>query len=205
MKLLIGSKNEGKVKEFEQLLVKFFPSDIQYSSLTSYPLIHDVLENGKSFLENSTIKAKKIFQQVSIATLCDDSGLVIDALHGEPGIYSARYPMRVFGRDASMQETMQYIIDRLKDIPTQQRSARFMCALAFINSKGNLFTAQGVLEGTIACELKGEHGFGYDPIFIPKGYTTTLAMLSEEEKNTISHRYHALHALFTQMPREECI
>ena len=199
MELLIGTTNEGKVKEFRRLLMNFLPQCTHISSLTLYPFIHEILENGKSFLENSIIKAKNIFQQTNTPTLCDDSGLVIDALNGEPGIYSARYPLILFGKDASLQKTMHYILQKLNTIPHEQRSARFICAIALINSKGTLFTAQGILEGSIAYTLEGNNGFGYDPIFIPQGYSQSLATLHEEEKNTISHRYKALQTLFTQV------
>ena len=205
MELLIGTTNEGKVKEFRTLLMNFLPTNILISSLTLYPCIHEISEDGKSFLENSIIKAKNIFQQINKPVLCDDSGLVIDALDGEPGIYSARYPSRIFGRDASFRETMEYIVQKLTAVPYEERTARFVCALAFINSKGTLLTAEGTLEGYIANNIEGIHGFGYDPIFIPQGYNTSLATLSDEEKNTISHRYNALNALFAQFSSDNYI
>lgn len=203
MELLIGSTNEGKVKEFSRLVMNFLPVSTKISSLTSYPLIHDIRENGKSFLENSIIKAKSIFEQYTIPTLSDDSGLIIDALNGEPGIYSARYPSIIFGREASFQEVMEYIIQKVKHVPYELRTARFVCAVAFINSKGKLFTAEGILEGYIADKIEGKNGFGYDPIFIPQQYNKTLALCSEEEKNKISHRYAAVQSLFTQMNSDD--
>lgn len=200
MELLLATTNEGKIKEFSQLLKNFLSNSTTFSSLISYPFIHDISENGKSFLDNSLIKAKNVFQQIQKPTLSDDSGLVIDALNGNPGIYSARYGSQIFKRKTTMNEVMEYILQQLSDIPLEKRSARFVCAVTFINTNGTIFSAAGFLEGSIAFTIQGEKGFGYDPIFIPNGYHNSLAMLSFEEKNTISHRFNALHALFKKIP-----
>ena len=151
-----------------------------------------ILEDGKSFAENAMIKARAVasFAKGAIV-LADDSGLEIDHLGGEPGIYSARY----LGEDTSYHIKNQNLIDRLVGVRDPERSARFVCAIACVLPDGTSFTKEAAIEGFIGYEEKGENGFGYDPIFMVPQYGRSTAELSEEEKNQISHRGKALRAV----------
>lgn len=149
--------------------------------------LEGIVENGKSFRENSLIKARHIFERTGLPTIADDSGISIDALRGLPGIYSAR-----FLGDTPYEITNQVIIDALEGLKGEERSARFICCICVVTKCGE-YTFEGVLEGRIANEIKGSNGFGYDPIFSVGEKTT--AELSDEEKDEISHRGRALKKL----------
>jgi XTP/dITP diphosphohydrolase len=149
-------------------------------------------ENGTTFAENAVIKAKDIAVKVPDAiVMADDSGLVVDALNGEPGIYSARY----MGEDTSYRIKNANIIERLDGVPVEGRTARFACAIAAVLPDGRVFTTEGTIEGYIGYEERGNGGFGYDPIFMVPEYGCSTAELSEEAKNAISHRGKALEAM----------
>lgn len=151
-----------------------------------------ILEDGKSFAENAAIKAKAVaaFAKGAVV-MADDSGLEIDYLNKEPGIYSARY----LGEDTSYHVKNQNLIERLAGVPEKERTARFVCAIACVLPNGRLFIKEATIEGWIGCEERGENGFGYDPIFMVPEYGKSTAELSEEEKNAISHRGKALRAV----------
>ena len=149
------------------------------------------MEDGKSFEENAVIKAKAICEMTKEVVLADDSGLEIDYLNGEPGIYSARY----MGEDTSYRIKNQNLIDRLEGVPDEKRTARFVCVIAAAYPDGTVKTARGTMEGMIGYEERGENGFGYDPIFFLPEYGCSSAELSMEEKNKISHRGKALRAI----------
>ena len=151
----------------------------------------DIVEDGKSFEENAVIKAKTICELTHEVVLADDSGLEIDYLNGEPGIYSARY----MGEDTSYRIKNQNLIDRLEGVPDEKRTARFVCVIAAAYPDGTVKTARGTMEGIIGYEERGENGFGYDPIFFLPEYGCSSAELSMEEKNKISHRGKALRAI----------
>ena len=151
----------------------------------------DIEENGATFEENSLIKAREVSKLTGLPAMADDSGLEVDYLNGEPGIYSARY----LGRDTDYNYKNNYIIEKLKNAKDEERSARFVCVISLVLPDGREFIKKGVMEGRIAYEIKGENGFGYDPVFYLPEYGMTSAELSGEEKNKISHRGKALRAM----------
>ncbi|UOQ93931.1 XTP/dITP diphosphatase [Halobacillus shinanisalinarum] len=184
--LVIATKNAGKVTEFREMFSKY---QISVKSLLDFDQrIDDIAENGVTFEENATIKAEAIAAKFEIPVVADDSGLEIDALDGAPGIYSARYA----GEDKNDQKNLEKALRELDGVPDEQRTARFVCAVAVARPGRNTFTVRGTCEGTIARQPKGEGGFGYDPIFVPLHSDRTMAEHTSEEKNSISHRKHAI-------------
>lgn len=185
-KLIIATKNEGKVREFREMFSKY---GIEVQSLLDFDEpIEDIEETGTTFTENATIKAEAISKQFNTPVLADDSGLEVDALDGEPGVYSARYA----GLDKNDQRNLEKVLENLKGVQAPRRTARFVCAIAVSRPGQETFVKMGTCEGRIANEPNGERGFGYDPIFIPKGSDMTLAEYTSAEKNAISHRHHAI-------------
>ena len=161
------------------------------ASMKEMNITADIEENGATFEENSLIKARAVSKLTGLPALADDSGLEVDYLNGEPGIYSARY----LGRDTDYDYKNNYIIDKLKEAKGEERSARFVCVISLVLPDGREFVKKGVMEGRIGYEIKGENGFGYDPIFFLPEYGKTSAEISAEEKNKISHRGKALSAM----------
>ncbi len=187
--LIIASQNEGKIKEFRTL---FQSLNIEVLSLNDvFTSIPEVVEDGDTFEANARKKAETILELVHRPVIADDSGLVIDALEGRPGVYSARYA----GEPSDDRRNYEKVLKEMEGIPQEKRSARFVAVLALArpNEKTEFF--HGTCEGSIAFEAKGSHGFGYDPIFLPQGESRTMAELSEEEKHAISHRGMALRKL----------
>ena len=187
-KIVFATTNEGKVKEIKEIL-KDFP--IEVVSMKEMGITADIEENGTTFEENSLIKARALAKLTGLPALADDSGLEVDYLNGEPGIYSARY----LGRDTDYDYKNNYIIDKLSGAKGEERSARFVCVISLVLPDGREFVERGVVEGLIGYEQKGENGFGYDPIFYLHEYGKTSAELPPEEKNRISHRGKALTAM----------
>ena len=187
-KIIFATGNEGKIKEIKMI---FEDTQWEVLSMKDVGIQVDVEENGNSFEENAIIKAKAIAKYCKEIVLADDSGLVIDALNGEPGIYSARY----MGEDTSYVIKNENILDRMKDFKDEKRSARFVCAVAAAFPDGQVITTQGVMEGEIAQCSSGENGFGYDPIFYLPQYQSTSAELDPKTKNQISHRGKALEEM----------
>ena len=187
-KIVFATANEGKVKEIKEIL-KDFP--IEVVSMKEMGITADIEENGTTFEENSLIKARALVKLTGLPALADDSGLEVDYLNGEPGIYSARY----LGRDTDYDYKNNYIIDKLSGAKGEERSARFVCVISLVLPDGREFVERGVVEGLIGYEQKGENGFGYDPIFYLPEYGKTSAELPPEEKNRISHRGKALTAM----------
>ena len=187
-KIVFATTNEGKVKEIKEIL-KDFP--IEVVSMKEMGITVDIEENGTTFEENSLIKARALAKLTGLPALADDSGLEVDYLNGEPGIYSARY----LGRDTDYDYKNNYIIDKLSGAKGEDRSARFVCVISLVLPDGREFVERGVVEGLIGYEQKGENGFGYDPIFYLPEYGKTSAELPPEEKNKISHRGKALTAM----------
>ncbi len=172
--------------DFNQLLSKY---GIETMSLLDFDQpIADIEETGTTFSENAAIKAETIANQFNLPVLADDSGLVVDYLDGRPGVYSARYA----GEDKNDQANYQKVLQELEDIPQEDRTARFVCVLALARPNESTVFKEGTCEGTIADEPKGENGFGYDPIFYPINVDRTLAEMTTEEKNSISHRKNAM-------------
>ena len=187
-KVIFATGNEGKMKEIREILGDL---DIQLLSLKDAGITADIEENGISFEENAVIKATAIRDLTGEIVLADDSGLEIDYLNKEPGIYSARY----MGEDTSYHIKNANLIERLNGVPDEKRTARFVCAIAAAFPDGTVRTVRAAMEGRIGYEEKGENGFGYDPIFYLPEYGCSSAELSMEEKNKISHRGKALRAI----------
>ena len=195
MKVIVATGNKDKVKEIREILSDM---DALVVTMKDAGLSAEPEENGSTFLENAVIKAKAVAGKAAKSSdwkdavvMADDSGLVIDALNGEPGIYSARY----MGHDTSYREKNANLIERLDNVPEEERSARFVCAVAAVCPGGKILTAEAAMEGRIAYEEHGQGGFGYDPIFYLPEFDRTSAELSLEEKNSISHRGKALRMM----------
>ena len=187
-RIIFATGNEGKMKEVRMILEDL---GLPVLSLKDAGITADVEENGTTFEENAQIKAKAIMEMTGALVLADDSGLEVDALDKEPGIYSARY----MGHDTSYHIKNQNIIDRLEGKVGEERSARFVCAIAAAFPDGRVLITRGTMEGRIGYEEKGENGFGYDPIFYLPEYQCYSAELSLEEKNKLSHRGKALRLM----------
>lgn len=186
MQIVLASSNKHKVQEINEITSKICDG-IEFV-LPSGDF--DPVENGKTFEENSYIKAIEAWKISQSWVLADDSGLCIDALGGKPGIYSARYAETPALR-------IERVLAEMKGISSQKRSAHFTCAMTLINPKGEVaYKTEGICEGSIVESARGVNGFGYDPIFLVKGDTRTMAELSEEEKNEVSHRSVALRRVF---------
>lgn len=184
-KIIFATGNENKLKEIRAILNK---PDIEIISMREAGITDDIEENGSTFSENSLIKARAVSERTGFPAMADDSGLEVDYLNGEPGIYSARY----LGRDTGHDKKNAYILEKLSGVKDEERGARFVCAVSLVLPDGREFVRMGVMEGRIAYEAKGSNGFGYDPIFFLPEYGKTSAELLPEEKNRISHRGKAL-------------
>ena len=191
-KIIFATGNEGKMKEIRMIL-----SDLQIPvlSMKEAGIVVDIVEDGTTFEENAVIKAQEIAKYVkkeeNVVVLADDSGLEIDYLNKEPGIYSARY----MGEDTSYTIKNANLIERLDGVPDEKRTARFVCVIAAALPDGNSMITRGTIEGIIGYEERGENGFGYDPIFYLPEYQCYSAELAPEEKNKISHRGKALRLM----------
>ena len=184
--LLVATGNAGKLREIRALLDDL---PITLVSLADFPTIEAVAETGSTFVENAALKALGYARQAGVFTLADDSGLEIDALEGAPGVRSARY----LGDHASYADRMNALLTALKAANDVARTARFVCALAIASDKQEmLYTTEGTCEGRIAGSPRGTGGFGYDPVFLPEGFTQTFGELSADIKSGISHRGRAL-------------
>ena len=194
-KLVLATQNIGKIKEFERLLAEF-ASDIQVLGLRDFPDMPDIPETGESFIENSLLKARGISKFTNLPALADDSGLCIDYLNGDPGIYSARWS-GVHGDDAA---NISKVLLQLEGVSLNDRSAHFKCEVALVfpdghKHQGREFTESGKLSGVITLSPRGTAGFGYDPIFQPDGAELTLGEFAHGEKDKISHRGIAMRAI----------
>jgi XTP/dITP diphosphohydrolase len=187
-KLLIATRNPGKLREYEQLLAGV---PVKLTDLNVEEVSDDIAETGETFADNAMHKAQEYACVSGLLTLADDSGLEVDALDGEPGVHSARYA----GPDATDEERYQLLLDRMRDVPSEKRGARFRCVIAVAEPEGRVWTAEGTCEGVIAFAPKGEHGFGYDPVFYLPEYQKTMAQLPPEVKNRISHRARAVQGI----------
>ena len=188
MKIVFASRNEGKVKEIKSMLQG---TEIELVSLNSYPDLPEVVEDGRSFLENALKKAKVISELTGEAVLADDSGLQVDFLKGEPGIYSSRYA----GDRATDKENNVKLLAQLKNVPARKRTASFHCVLVLYKKDGSYDSFHGQWSGQIIDEARGSNGFGYDPIFWVPELNKTAAELPAEIKNKVSHRGQAFAQL----------
>ena len=186
--VIIATKNPGKAREFEHI---FAPRGIAVRTLLDYPEIADVEETGKTFEENAILKAEAVSLILNKMVIGDDSGLIVDALEGRPGIYSARYA----GEPKDDQKNLEKVLGELQGVTEENRTARFYCALAVALPGKETITVAGTCEGRILDEQRGTNGFGYDPVFFVPEKGCTMAELSSDEKNNISHRANALKQL----------
>ena len=197
-RMIFATGNENKMKEIREILGAL---PLEILSMKEAGVSADIVEDGKTFEENALIKARAICKLAGEMVLADDSGLEIDYLNKEPGIYSARY----MGEDTSYHIKNKSLIDRLEGVPDEKRTARFVCAIAAVFPDGKELVVRGTVEGIIGYEEKGENGFGYDPIFYLPERGCTTAELPPEEKNSISHRGNALRLMKDLLEREHLL
>ena len=194
-KIVLATQNSGKIVEFERLLTEFV-SDVQVFGLRDFPDMPDIAETGTSFIENSLLKARGICAFTGLPTLADDSGLCIDYLNGDPGIYSARWS-GIHGDDRA---NIAKVLFQLDGVDMEDRSAHFICEVALVFPQGHKHQGREVIEsgkllGSITLSPRGTAGFGYDPIFQPAGEALTLGEFTHGEKDKISHRGIAMRAI----------
>ncbi len=201
MRIIFATGNEGKMREIRAILGDM---EAGISSMKEAGLALDIAEDGTTFEENARIKARAVAEALAAqgearayVVMADDSGLEIDCLNGEPGVYSARY----LGEETPFSEKSADLLRRLKDVPEEERRARFVCAIAAVFPDGTETAARGTIEGRIGYALRGDNGFGYDPIFYLPEYERTAAELSDEEKNRISHRCRALEQMKAELKK----
>lgn len=183
MEIVVATRNKGKMKE----ILSFGIPSIVFTSLEQFPTIGDIEETGLTFKDNALIKARHVCHATGLPALADDSGLVVDALNGEPGVYSARY-----GNMKTDEERYMLLLQKMKNVPDNKRQARFVCVMALVFPDGREYIEEGVCEGIIAEEPAGDNGFGYDPVFFIPELGKTMAQLPLDVKNAISHRARAL-------------
>ena len=196
-KLLLATRNQGKIVEFRRILDALAPGEIELVGLDQFPELHDVDETGTTFQENALLKAREMSEATGLPAIADDSGLCVDALNGDPGIFSARWA----GKHGDNRANLEKVLDQLQDIPDSQRSAYFICVAALHLPNGDTHCEEGRFHGWILRSPVGENGFGYDPIFRPDGLTISSAQMSAEDKDSMSHRGKALRAIAPHVMR----
>ena len=184
-KIIIASNNAGKLREFRAILEPF---GLEVVSQREAGFCQDVEETGTTFAENAAIKANAVYAAMHCPVIADDSGLMVDALDGAPGVYSHRFA----GEGATDADRNAKLLHELDSIPAEKRTARFVCSLCYLDANGTEKVFSGVCEGVIGTAPRGENGFGYDPLFVPEGYDRSFAQLPMEVKNSMSHRARAL-------------
>lgn len=198
-KIIFATGNQGKMNEIKEIMKDFIArNEITMMSLREAGVDADIVEDGKTFEENAMIKARAIAGITDAVVLADDSGLEVDYLDKAPGIYSARF----LGEDTSYDIKNAYILDKLEGVGDEKRGARFVCAIACVFPDGNEFCVRGTIEGRIAHDIKGENGFGYDPIFYVPEFGCTTAQLPADKKNEVSHRGRALVAMMAELEKK---
>ena len=193
MRVVLASKNAHKLKEISRITEKF---DIELILQSELGLDLDVEENGTTFEENSLIKARAVMEATGLPALADDSGIAVDALNGEPGIYSARY-----GFDDSLDDwgRLQLLLKNMESVPDGSRQGKFVCVITMVTPDGQIIQARGEVHGEILRHPAGEGGFGYDPIFYYPPFGKTLAEVTADEKNEVSHRAQALKLFYQKL------
>ena len=193
MRVVLASKNKHKLVEISQITEKFGIELVLQSELG---IGIDVEETGTTFEQNSLLKAEAVMRATGLPALADDSGIAVDALNGEPGVYSARY-----GFDESLDDwgRLELLLKNTEHVPNGQRQAKFVCVISFVTPDGKVIQARGEIHGELTREPAGENGFGYDPIFYYPPLGKTTAQLSAEEKNQVSHRANALKLFYEKM------
>ncbi len=192
--LVIATSNRNKLKEFAALLKDY---RVRILSLKDFPQIPEIVEDGKTFCENALKKAVLVACATGKLTIADDSGIEVEALGGRPGVYSARFA----GEGAGDAANNAKLLEELKDVPPDKRGACFKCALGIATPREETEWVEGECRGVIIDELRGQHGFGYDPVFLVPEYNRTFAEMPPEQKNRISHRARALRKLLDILPR----
>ncbi|MBP3457776.1 MAG: XTP/dITP diphosphatase [Lachnospiraceae bacterium] len=192
--IIFATGNGGKAREVAMM---FADMDVCVKTLKEADIQADIIEDGRTFMENARIKAETIAKYTDKIVLADDSGLVIDYLNGEPGIYSARY----MGEDTSYDIKNANILKRMENVPENERSARFVCAMAAVMPNGEVIETEGIMEGMIGYEIAGENGFGYDPIFYLPEFEASSAQITPEQKNAVSHRGKALRMMQEELKK----
>ena len=190
-KLLLATRNQGKIVEFRRILDAIAPGEIELVGLDQFPNLHDVDETGTTFQENALLKAREMSEATGLPAIADDSGLCVDALNGDPGIYSARWA----GEHGNDRANLEKVLDQLIDVPDEKRTGYFICVAALYLPSGFTHCEEGRFLGRILHSPVGENGFGYDPIFQPDGLSISSAQMSAEEKDAMSHRGKALRAI----------
>ena len=196
MKVVLASKNAHKLVEIKQITDKFGFELVLQSELG---VDIDVEETGTTFEENSLLKARAVMEATGLPALADDSGIAVDALNGEPGVYSARY-----GGDPAMSDwdRMMLLLKNTEQVPDGQRQAKFVCVISFITPEGKIIQARGEIHGELTRQPRGENGFGYDPIFYYPPFGKTTAEIPAEQKNQVSHRGNALRIFYEKLKEE---
>ena len=189
--LVLATRNQGKITEFRRILEELAPGQIELIGVDQFPHLVDVDETGATFEENSLLKARYTCQATGLPAIADDSGLCVDALNGDPGIFSARWA-GVHGND---QANLEKVLAQLKDVPDEKRTAYFICVASLVLPDGREQVAEGRFEGRILHAPVGTNGFGYDPIFQPLGLSISSAQMSAQEKDLVSHRGKSLRAI----------
>ncbi len=185
-KLLVATGNKGKLKEIREIL-----NGVEVLGLFDLPFSLEIEEDGDTFYANALKKASVLAKKMSVPVLADDSGLEVDALGGEPGVYSARYS----GENATDESNTQKLLKALESVPYDKRTARFVCVMCLVMPDGTVYDTRGDSEGIILTEPQGDNGFGYDPVFYNEFYKKTFAEMTIDEKNAISHRGIALEKM----------
>ncbi len=193
--VIIASGNKGKLKEFKELMIDL---PVEVKSLADFPEIGEIEETGTTFAENAYIKAKAVYDATGCLCIADDSGLEVDALDGEPGIYSARYA----GEEKNDAANNAKLLSALAEVPEEARGAQFHCAIVAIDQNGKRYDAEGIVRGVILHEERGDNGFGYDPLFYVPEFDKTTAELTMDEKNAISHRGKAVRQIVEILKNE---
>jgi XTP/dITP diphosphohydrolase len=190
-KIVLATANTHKVIEFQRILNELLP-DLELVAASQFPGVPEIEETGSTFAENALIKARAINEFTNLPALADDSGLVVEALNGAPGIFSARYA----GINADDKANVMKLLNEIKGLDQALLSAKFECSIALVDKSQDLeLVVDGQMPGQVIKEVRGENGFGYDPIFVPQGLTKTSSELSDSEKDKISHRGIALRKI----------
>jgi XTP/dITP diphosphohydrolase len=190
-KLVLATRNAGKIIEFRRILEELALGAIELISVDQFPDLIDVEETGATFEENSLLKARHTSHATGLPAIADDSGLCVDALDGAPGIFSARWA----GEHGDDQANLKKVLDQLKDVPDEKRGAHFLCVASLVLPDGREQVAEGRFDGTILRTAVGTNGFGYDPIFQPLGLAISSAQMSADDKDLVSHRGKSLRAI----------
>jgi XTP/dITP diphosphohydrolase len=190
VQLVLATRNAKKLAELDRLLVGA-GLDVQILGSDAFSELPEIEETGSTFAENSLIKARAVSTHTGLIAIADDSGLCVDALDGQPGIYSARWA----GQGATDESNLDLVLEQIRDVEPAHRTAHFACAAALVLPSGEEYVVHGQVNGVLLTQRRGEGGFGYDPIFLPDGFDITTAEMTSEQKDAISHRGQAMRAL----------